>query len=193
MTAVPRRKWTTEEYLVFERASQERHEFIGGQPRLVPGASRNQSKIGVNVIASLVNQLRKSQAEVYSASMRVCIPHTTDYVYPSIMVVSDAPQFEDSKFDTLLNPTVIIEVLSSSTEQFDRRGKFQRYQTIESLREYILISQDMAWVERYFRPAHDAGWQYSHANDLNTAIELTSIEAKLPLEDIYLKVSFEPE
>jgi Uma2 family endonuclease len=194
MTARPRRKWTIEEYLAFERASQERHEFIGGEVYQMAGATRKHSLLVTNCVFVLEGQLRKRPCEVYSGDMRVRIPQSTDYVYPDVIVVCDnKPHLEDNNFDTLLNPAVIIEVLSSSTEQFDRRGKFQRYQMIESLREYILISQDMAWVERCYRTAHDAGWQYSHANDMSSTVELTSIGARLPLEEVYLKVTFDPE
>ncbi len=113
------------------------------------------------------------------------------YTYPDISVVCDPPEWTDSHHDTLLNPVLIIEVLSPSTESYDRGKKFQHYRTLDSLQEYVLISQDSPRIERYLRqPNHE--WLFSDAAGLEASIELSSIQCRLALADVYAKVSFEP-
>lgn len=192
MSALPHRDWTVEDYLAFERASEEKHEFIGGDLLLMTGASRKHNLITLNTGASLHRQLADRDCEAYMSDMRVRIPRSKDYTYPDVVVVCDEPQFEDDELDTLLNPTVLIEVLSPSTEHYDRGTKFHLYREIVSLSEYILIAQDTPRVEHYIRQK-DGLWLFSATTALDTTLTLPSINCTLALTDIYAKVTFESE
>jgi Uma2 family endonuclease len=122
--------------------------------------------------------------------MRVRIGEIGSYVYPDIVVVCGTPELEDAELDTLLNPTVIVEVLSPSTEMVDRGTKFQRYRSIPSLREYVLVSQDAYHIEHYVRQDDDQ-WLFSDAVGEAASLELPSIDCTLALADVYAKVTFE--
>ena len=191
MSALPDKKWTVEEYLAFERASQEKHEFFGGEIYLMAGASRAHSLITGNLVTALNNALGERPCEVHPNDMRVNVSKR-DYFYPDIVVVCDEPQVEDDIGDTLLNPTVIIEVLSPSTEQFDRGKKFQFYRRLTSLREYLLVSQDTPRIEHYVHQENDQ-WLFSDAVGLDAKLTLPALNCELALTDVYRRVSFEPE
>lgn len=143
--------WTAEEYLAFERKSQEKHELADGQVYLMTGASRRHNVIVLNLVAALKPHLRDRSCEGYANDMRVRV--LRDFFYSDVSVVCGEPQFADDEFDTLLNPALIIEVLSPSTEQCDRGRKFEKYRALDSLREYVLIAQDRPHIERYTRQA----------------------------------------
>lgn len=187
-TAIPQKRWTAEDYLAFERASDEKHEFINGNVYLMTGASREHNLIVFNLAVSLGTQLRGRDCEAYAGDMRVRV-RPRDYVYPDLAVVCEPPQFEDAQVDTLLNPTLLIEVLSPSTEQYDRGRKFESYRALASLREYVLIAQDRPHIERYVRQSHGE-WLLSEANGLDASLELPSIGCTLALADVYAKVDF---
>ena len=192
MSALPERIWTTEDYLAYERDSQQRHEYLSGKIYAMAGASANHNLIVGNAIASLHAQLRKRPCTVYPSDMRLKVSQTGLYTYPDISVVRGEPQFEDDQNDTLLNPVVIIEVLSPSTETYDRGKKFQHYRTLESLREYLLIAQDTYDVEHYVRQENDQ-WLLSDINRGDASLILVSIQCTLTLADLYEKVAFEPD
>ena len=154
----------------------------------MPGASRAHNLITVHVTGELYIQLRTRSCEVYPSDMRVKVSAAGLYTYPDIIVVCDEPRFEDSHFDTLLNPTVLIEVLSPSTATYDRGEKFRRYQYLDSLCEYILISQDRVRIEHYLRQAQ--GWNLTEFHSLSDVFQLTSIGCELSLQAIYAKVQF---
>lgn len=189
MSALLRKHWTAEDYLAFERASDEKHEFIDGSVYLMTGASRAHNLIVFNLAAAVGNQLRGRACEAYVSDMRVRMKQQ-DYAYPDLVVVCHPPEFEDAHGDTLLNPTLIAEVLSLSTEQYDRGRKFESYRTLDSLQEYVLIAQDRPHVERYLRQAHGE-WLFSEINGLNSSVELASIDCVLALADMYDKVAFD--
>jgi Uma2 family endonuclease len=187
--AVMKQLWTEAEYLAFERASEIKHEYDHGEIFAMEGASEQHNLITVNVAASLHAQLRQRPCWVYSNDMRLKIS-ARNYTYPDIIVVCGAPQIADEQGDTLLNPTLIVEVLSPSTEQYDRGRKFQYYRTLASLQEYVLISQEQARIEHYVR--QDNGkWLYTHHAGLDAALELPSIGCRLALADVYEKVTFD--
>lgn len=149
-----KRHWTAEEYLAFERESEEKHEFVDGQVSLTAGASHNHNLIVSNLIYALGIQIRPTPYEIYASLMRLRVQK--NYVYPDVLVVAHKPLLEDQYQDTLLNPTVIIEVLSPSTEQYDRGKKFHNYRTLDSLQEYLLISQNTQRIEHYLRQQNNA-------------------------------------
>jgi Uma2 family endonuclease len=189
MSALPEQHLTPEQYLEFERNSDERHEYFQGEIYAMSGASREHNKISGNAFASLHTQLRQRPCEIYQNDMRVKVRAVGLYTYPDVVVVCGEPKFEDGEFDTLLNPTVLIEVLSPSTENYDRGKKFQHYRTLESLQEYLLISQESARIEHYVREGDQ--WIFTDATQLEDVVTLPSIDCTLALADVYEKVSFE--
>jgi len=138
MSLQPKTSYTTEEYLAIEREAEFKSEYFDGEMLAMTGASRKHNLIAGNTFASLHRSLRNQGCEVYMGDMRVKVNPTG----PDIVIVCDTPQFEDSELDTLINPLVIIEVLSPSTESYDRGKKFENYRTIPSLAEYIMILQN---------------------------------------------------
>ena len=179
---------TPEEYLLKEREAEFKSEFRDGQIIAMPGASRHHCLISGNIFAELHIQLRDGHCEVYMNDMRVKIPKRGIYTYPDVVVVCDEPLFEDDHFDNLLNPTVIVEVLSPSTEDYDRNEKFSSYQTIESLQEYILVAQDDVHVEQHVRK--NGKWDLTIFTSLNDLLQLGSIACQLAIKAIYEKVRF---
>ncbi len=192
MSAIPKTKLTPEEYLEFERKSEERHEYFDGAIFAMSGARRNHNKVATNISGLIWQHLKGVDCESYSNDMRVFVPKTGLYTYPDVVVVCGEPQFQDKVFDTLLNPTLLIEVLSESTESYDRGKKFQHYRSIESLREYVLISQDEARIEKYVKSG-DGFWVLSEAVGLDSEIEFSSIECRVALDEVYDKIDFSAE
>ena len=184
---------TPEEYLAFERKAENKNEYVNGEIFAMTGASRKHNLIVGNLVRELGQQLKGKPCEVYPGEMRVKAPASRSYVYPDVVVVCSEPQFEDDHFDTLLNPTLVVEVLSKSTESYNRLAKSSFYRTIESLSEYLLVSQEEYRVEQYLKQA-DGRWLLSDVRLLEGLIELTSIGCSLALRDIYDRITFdEPE
>ncbi len=185
---------TPEEYLARERAAEFKSEYHDGQIYAMSGARRPHNLIAVNLALELGNQLRDRPCELYIADMRVRDPSSSSYTYPDLAVVCGEPQFADGEFDTLLNPAAIVEILSPSTESWDRGGKFEKYRRLDSLREYVLISQDKVHVEHFEKQGD--GWFLRIWDRLDESLRLASIDCQVALRDIYAKVPFardEPE
>jgi Uma2 family endonuclease len=181
---------TPEEYLAIERAAEYKNEYVDGEIFAMTGASRKHNLICLNVSAELREQLKGKPCEVYPGKMRVKAPAARSYVYPDVVVVCGEPQFEDDYLDTLLNPTVVVEVLSKSTESYNRLAKSAYYRTIASLTEYLLVAQDEYRVEQYVKQA-DQRWLLADVVSLENEIELRSLDCSLPLRAIYERVSLE--
>ena len=193
---------TPEEYIALERkaipdADTVRSEYVKGEIIAMSGASRAHNIITGNIYAGLHMQLRGSECEAYANDMRVSSPLTSSYFYPDVVVVCEEPRFEDDVFDILLNPILLVEVLSASTEAYDRGEKFSHYRHLASLQEYILVSQDKVLVERYRRPKkHETvpvtaqDWIFTAFQALEDTLPLTSIQCELPLQEIYERVTF---
>ena len=179
---------TPEEYLTKEREALTKSEYRDGQIYAMPGASRKHNLITTHTVGELYIQLRDRSCEVYPSDMRVKVSAAGLYTYPDVIVVCDEPRFDDTHFDTLLNPTVLIEVLSPSTAAYDRGDKFAAYQKLDSLCEYVLISQDSVYVEHYLR--HGQEWDLTEFRSCNDVFHLTSIGCELSLQAIYAKVQF---
>lgn len=177
---------TPEEYLAFERKATTKHEYLNGQIIAMSGASREHNLIIVNTVNQLYTQLIDGACETYVSEMRVKNYQTNSYTYPDIVVVCDEPRFEDDVFDTLLNPIVLIEVLSPSTEAYDRGEKFAHYRQIASLQEYVLVSQERIGVEHYLRQGTQ--WLLTEFRGLQEVLSLISIGCELRLQDIYRRV-----
>lgn len=191
MSALPAfdKPMTEAEYLAFERRSEIKHEFTDGIVYTVSGASREHGLITSSVIALLYSQVRGKGCEIYPPDMKVRTPATKSYAYPDVTVVCGEAQFEDDQDDILVNPTVIIEVLSPSTEAHDRGTKFQHYRELDSLQEYVLIAQDKPHIERFVRQS-GGFWQLSEARGPDSALELSSIGCRLALAEVYEQVTF---
>lgn len=183
---------TPEEFLAFERSSDEKHEYRDGEIFAMSGAKRNHNIIALNVGSNLHQNLRDKDCETYLSGMRVYVHETRLYTYPDIVTVCGEPIFQDDVPDTLVNPVLLIEILSDSTENYDRGLKFQFYRSISSLREYVLISQTTARIEKYVKHG-DGFWLFSEAVGLESLIEFDSIDCKMPLAEIYNKVIFRNE
>lgn len=192
MSAIPKTKLTPEEYLEFERKSEIKHEFFNGEIFAMSGAKRNHNKITTNLNGLVWQHLKGKNCENYSNDMRVFVPETGLYTYPDLVVVCGEPQFQDNVFDTLLNPILLIEVLSDSTEGYDRGKKFQHYRSIETLQEYVLVSQDEARIEKYLKQG-DGFWFFTEAVGVDSEIEFASIECKIALAEVYDKIDFSVE
>ena len=178
---------TPQEYLEIERRAEYKSEYFDGEMFAMAGASRAHNQITTNVVGELHPQLKKRPCYVYANDLRVKVSATGLYTYPDIVAFCGPARFDDNQKDTLLNPTVIIEVLSDSTEAYDRGKKFQHYRTLESLQEYVLISQQECRVEHYVRQPGNQ-WTLTEIHDLAEVIQLSSIQCQLALADIYDKV-----
>ncbi len=193
---------TPEEYIAFERkalpdAEIIRHEYINGELIAMSGASRAHNLITGNIFGELRAQLRSSGCETYMSDMRVSTPPTASYFYPDVVVVCEEPRFEDDVFDTLLNPIILVEVLSPSTEAYDRGEKFTHYRQLASLQEYVLVAQDKVLVEHYHRQEKQRSasvtpkdWIFTDFQELAESLPLTSIHCELSLREIYERVTF---
>ena len=192
MSTSPKPFLTSEDYLKIERAAEFKSEYFDGEMFAMSGARRAHNLIGGNVFAGIHSQLRRRSCEVYPSEMRVLVSATGLYTYPDVVVACSKPQFAEGIMDTLVNPTLLVEVLSPSTEAYDRGRKFEQYRKIESLRQYLQVASDRVSVELYTRQA-GGQWLLSSAAEPNEDVELESIECRLRVGDIYEKVVFETE
>ncbi len=184
-----RQRMTPAEYLAFERSSPTRHEYYSGEIWAMAGASLEHDAIFGAIFYALYGQLRGRPCQVFFGDMKVRPPVVETFMYPNISVVCGTPEFADDERDVLLNPTVIVEVLSPSTQDYDRNEKFDAYETMESLQEYILVAQDRLRVEHYLR--HGKKWLLTVAHSRDVTLELPTINCTLALADVYEKVRFE--
>jgi Uma2 family endonuclease len=187
-SAALKTRLTPEQYLAEERKSPLKHEYRDGAMVAMPRANRWHNLIAGNLFGEIRAQLRDRPCEVYMSDVRVKVSPTGLYTYPDVVAVCGERQFEDSEVDTLLNPTTIIEVLSPSTEAYDRGNKFAHYRRLPSLREYVLVAQDRVRVERYTRQGDE--WLLTELNRLEDVLRLESIACAVPLSEIYAKVAF---
>lgn len=187
MSAQPEHLFTPDEYLALEREAQTRSEYYAGEIFAMAGASQRHNLIAGNVFARLHTQLRQRQCTVYPSDMRLKVSATGLYTYPDVTVVCGPARFDDQHRDTLLNPTLIVEVLSRATAGYDRGETFEQYRKLESFAEYLLISQERCYIEHFLRQAGNQ-WLLSESERLLDVIELTSIGCSLTLADVYEKV-----
>jgi Uma2 family endonuclease len=187
MSAAAKLYVTPEDYLARERQAETKSEYYDGEIFAMAGGNPEHSLISANVGAELNRQLFEKPCRVYNSDLRVRATEST-YVYPDVTVVCGEPVFDDPDTDVLLNPTVIVEVLSETTEAWDRGGKFERYRERESLQEYLLVAQDRAHLERYARQPRGE-WLLSVVDGLDKALELPSLGCRLELARVYHMVT----
>lgn len=191
MSALPKPWITPERYLEAESRSEVRHEYYRGEVFAMAGASREHNLVSLNVGAELRAALRGRPCEAYTNEMRVLVEATGLYTYPDVVVVCGGPRFlAGAELSTLLNPTVLIEVLSESTSAYDRGRKFGHYRRLGSLREYVLIDQHAPQIERY--SLDNGRWFLTDVRGLEAVLELESIGCALALSEIYARVEFPP-
>lgn len=187
MSSQPQRRWTADEYLALERSAERRSEFLDGEIFTIAGASRRHALIVSNLVGELRAALADRRCLVFSSDLRLRVTPTGLYTYPDVMVACGNVEFADEQEDTLLNPALIIEVLSPSTEDWDRGGKFGHYRTIESVREYLLVEQQRPHLELYTRQT-DGRWVFSETGPTSSNIELASLGLTLAIDAIYAKL-----
>jgi len=193
MSVQPKPRFTPDEYLELERAAPYKSEFYNGEIFAMAGASEEHNIIGVNLSREISTQLRGRPCRTYANDMRVkMVDAPVFYTYPDVVIVCGERQFEDASVDTLLNPTVLIEVLSPSTEGYDRGNKFAFYRRIPSLQTYVLVAQDRPLVEAYARQPDGRQWLLSEANGLSESLSLPAVGCTLRLADVYENVVFPP-
>jgi Uma2 family endonuclease len=181
---------TPEEYLRLERQSEYKSEYVNGEIFAMTGASHKHNLVAGNIFGELRQQLKGRQCEAYVGDMRVKVTATGLYTYPDVVVVCGEPKFEDEYVDTLLNPTLLVEVLSQSTERYDRIAKSSYYRTLDSLAEHLLVAQDEIRVEQYVKQANGQ-WLLFECGSIDKVVELPSISCSLALRDVYDKVSLD--
>lgn len=192
MPAMPQHtNWTTEAYLDYERSTDLRHEFIAGQVYAMAGASERHNQIASAFHYTLYGQLMERPCQVFQSDMRVQAAADV-FFYPDLVVVCGQAQYKDETRDTLLNPVVIIEVLSPSTEDYDRGRKFTFYRRITTLQDYVLVSQKLLQVEHYSRQGADT-WMLTDFSQPEDTLHLPAAGCTLSLADIYRGVRFEEE
>jgi Uma2 family endonuclease len=177
-----------EEYLAAEREATTRSEYFNGEVYAMAGASREHVAIVANLTYLFVGQFKGRPCSTFTNDMRLKVSETGLYAYPDVMALCGEPHFEDSAADTLTNPSVIIEVLSESTERYDRGDKFAHYRRLASLRDYVLVSQRRPRLEHYTRRGED--WVLREIDGLDAVLRLPDIGCELPLADIYDKLTF---
>ncbi|MDX1945622.1 MAG: Uma2 family endonuclease [Pirellulaceae bacterium] len=191
MSTVPVKRLTEQEYLTRERKAPFKSEFYRGEMFAMAGATREHNVIATNISRGLGNQLTGKRCDVYQSDMKVRVAATGRFTYPDVVVACQPRQFADEQKDVLLNPTLLVEVLSDSTAGYDRGEKATDYRELPSLHEFLLVSQDQALVEHYIRQTPDT-WQITRIVGLESTVELASIGCRLILAEIYAEVEFPP-
>jgi Uma2 family endonuclease len=179
-----------EEYLEQERAATEKHEYYQGEIFAMSGASLKHNRVFSNLFIGIGNQLKGKGCQPYGSDLRIHVPKNTLYTYPDISIICGDPNLMDEKFDTATNPSVIIELLSKSTRNYDRIEKFSLYRDIDTLQEYILVDTEKTHVEKHIRHA-DNSWQLTDYRLLENSFTIDTVQIILSLKDIYEGVSFE--
>jgi Uma2 family endonuclease len=183
--------YSPEEYLDLEVASEFRHEYIDGEIVPMTGGTPNHNQILLNLAGALNFLLRQQPYRVFAADQRLWIPQAKIYTYPDVMAIAGDLAYQTGRRDTLTNPTLIIEVLSESTRNYDRGDKFAAYRTISTFQEYALVDQYSAHVEHYVKTGSKQ-WMLQEYDGLDTTLNLVSLGLEISLIDIYSKVQFEP-
>lgn len=189
MSTVPKRFITPDEYLHRERLAEFRSEYFRGEMFAMASASANHNLIVGNCVQTLGQQLKKKPCRVYPSDLKLRIEATGLHTYPDLSVVCGEPQLDSDVGDVLLNPVVLVEVLSESTEAYDRGKKFEHYRTIPSLKHYVLIAQDRHSIDCFsHRP--DGSWNLTSCQGVDGHLELDAIDSQLAAAEVYDKVVF---
>ena len=188
--ALEQRTYTREEYLEFEMAAEERHEYVNGEIRLMTGGTPDYNELAINLATLLKSALRGKPYRIFGADQRLWIPDRNLYTYPDLMVVEKPLQLQTGRTDTVTNPCFIAEVLSKSTQDYDHGEKFSAYRTVESFREYLLIDQYSIHVEHYVKTAANQ-WLLSEYDDPNIILSLSAFEAQIEITALYENIDID--
>lgn len=181
------KRYSVDEYLAMERASEIKHQYYDGEIFAMAGGTMPRGLIAGNLVRELGNRLRERPCRVFPSDMRVACP-TGLRTYPDVSAVCGPPELEDNHEDTLLNPLLVAEVLPPSTEAFDRGKKFENYGSIPSLKEYVLVAQDRVSIAHYSRKDQHENWSLAMLTDQSTDLVLPALDVSVPLSEIYAKV-----
>ncbi|MEZ2249550.1 Uma2 family endonuclease [Microcoleus sp.] len=185
-------RFTLDEYRAMEETAEERHEYCNGEIITISGGSEVHSAIACNLLIYLGFLLRDTDFRLYNSDLRVWIPEYQRGTYTDLMVLNGEPEFNADRTDEILNPLLIVEVLSPSTEAYDRVEKFRKYRSLPSFCEYLLVSQTEPYIEHYYncdRPSGDR-WQWQVYDGLDRAIVLHSLNIELPMSEVYRRINF---
>ena len=182
--ALEQKIYTREEYLEFEVASEERHEYVNGEIRLMTAGTPDHNELAINLAALLKSTLRGKPYRIFGADQRLWIPDRNLYTYPDVMVVEKPLQLQAGRTDTVTNPCFIAEVLSKSTQDYDHGEKFSAYRTINSFCEYLLIDQYSIHVEHYLKTAAHQ-WLLSEYDDPKAILRLSTFDAEIEIITLY--------
>jgi Uma2 family endonuclease len=185
------RRLTEDEYLRIERAAEFKSEFFDGEMFAMSGGTLQHSLIATDLAREFGNRLKGGRCVPFNSDLRIKVAATGLFTYPDLSVICGPPEFVPGTDDNVLNPTAIVEVLSDSTEAYDRGKKFEHYRQIETLREYLLVSQKEPRVEQFIRQA-DSRWVFNEAAGLNATLEVPSLKIILPLAEVFAQVTFNP-
>jgi Uma2 family endonuclease len=188
--ALEQQIYTPEEYLEFEVTSEERHEYVNGEIRLMTGGTPDHNEIASNLMVALKLLLKGKPYRIFITDQRLWIPNRNLYTYPDVMVVEKPLQPQTGRADTIINPCFIAEVLSKSTQDYDRGEKFSAYRTIESFREYLIVDQYSTHVEHYVKTAVNQ-WLLSEYDDPNVTLSLSTFDAQIQIADLYENIDFD--
>ncbi|HLO85290.1 MAG TPA: Uma2 family endonuclease [Nostocaceae cyanobacterium] len=186
----PTRQYSREEYLASEETAEYRSEYRNGEIVPMTGASLNHNQIIINLIIAITLAMREQNHFVYTSDLRLWIPRYREYTYPDILIIQGEPVFEEGRTDTVLNPSIIFEVLSKSTSGRDRGDKFRYYRSIPEFKEYILIDQYQINIE-HFSKTSAGDWLLHESDDAEGILTLTSVNCQIPHRQIYERVQFE--
>lgn len=182
--------YTPEEYLALEVQAQERNEYLDGEIVPMVGGLPNHNRLILNLASTLNFSLRKQPYDVFVTDQRLWIPKRRVYTYPDVMIVQGELQLQAGRNDTITNPLVIVEVLSKSTQAYDRGEKFKFYRTIPTFQEYVLVDQYSMSVEQYYKTG-DSRWLFSETEGEEAILKLNTINFEITLTDLYDKVTFD--
>ncbi|WP_413174874.1 Uma2 family endonuclease [Anabaena azotica] len=184
--------FTPDEYRAMEETAQERHEYRNGEILVMPGGSEVHSRITVNITTLLNLALRDTNFQTYNGDLRIWIPDFNHGTYADVLVINGEPEFNGNRTDEILNPLLIIEVLSPSTEGYDRGEKFRKYRSLSSFCEYVLISQTEPYIEQYYKQEDQNNnlWQLQVYDQIEKSVRLHSLNVELPLNEIYRRIKF---
>ncbi|MFM9264139.1 Uma2 family endonuclease [Tychonema sp. BBK16] len=186
------RYFTPEEYLALEEAAEYKSEYHDGVIIPMTGGTTNHNRISLNMSIALRLALKGLDYDVFMGDVRLWMTKKRIYTYPDVMVIPGKPEYYNNRKDIVMNPQVIIEVLSKSTKAYDRNDKFKFYQTIPTFQEYILIDQSQVYIERYCKLANKR-WSYSQYDEEDTTLVFSSFQVEVALADVYEKVDFAAE
>lgn len=181
---------TLDEYRKISETAEERLEYRNGEIFIMSGGSYLHSRITVNIIGFLGIALRDTDLHIYNGDLRIWIPEFKCGTYADALVINSEPEFNGDRTDEILNPLLIVEVLSPSTEGYDRGEKFRKYRSIPSLAEYLLISQSEPYIEHYFKPENNDVWQFQICDRVDQTMKLHSLNVEIPVSEIYRRIPF---